>query len=66
MEQERAAVILTFAMSHEQLPPSYAIAARPALDGLVGVLPPARLAAARVAAAAATLEELERTACQSV
>ena len=66
VEQERAAVILTFAMSHEQLPPSYAIAARPALDRLEAELPPARLAAAREAAAAATLEELERTACQSV
>ena len=61
-EQERAAVILTFATSHEQLPPSYAFAARPALDRLQAELPPEQLAAAREAAAAATLEELERTA----
>ena len=52
VEQERAAVILTFAMSHDQFPPSYAIAARPALDRLEAKLPPARLAAAREAAAA--------------
>jgi predicted ATPase/class 3 adenylate cyclase len=63
-EQERAAVILTFAIGHEQLPPSYAFAARPALDRLEAELPPEQLAAARDAAAAATLEELERTARQ--
>jgi tetratricopeptide (TPR) repeat protein len=61
-EQERAAVILTFAMGHEQLPPSYSYAARPALDRLEAELPPKQLAAAREAAAAATIEELERTA----
>jgi predicted ATPase len=61
-EQERATVILTFATGHEQLPPSYAFAARPALERLEAELPPERLAAAREAAAAATLEELERTA----
>jgi predicted ATPase len=65
-EQERAAVILTFAMGHEQLPPSYAYAARPALDRLEAELAPGQLAAAREAAAAATLEELERTALQPV
>jgi predicted ATPase len=65
-EQERAAVILTFALGHEQLPPSYAFAARPALNRLEAELPPERLAAAREAAAAATLEELERTARESV
>jgi predicted ATPase/class 3 adenylate cyclase len=65
-EQERAAVILTFAMGHEQLPPSYAYAARPALDRLEAELPPEQLVAAREAAAAATLEELERTALQPV
>jgi tetratricopeptide (TPR) repeat protein len=65
-EQERAAVILTFAMGHEQLPPSYASAARPALDRLEAELAPGQLAAAREAAAAATLEELERTALQPV
>ena len=64
-ERERAAVILTFAIGHEQLPPSYAFAARPALDRLEAELPPEQLRAARDAAAAATLEELERTARQS-
>ena len=61
-EQERAAVILTFAMGHEQLPPSYSYAARPALERLEAELPPEQLAAAHEAAAAATIEELERTA----
>jgi hypothetical protein len=61
-EQERAAVLLTFAIGHEQLPPSYSYAARPALKRLEAELPPERLAAAREAAAAATIEELERTA----
>jgi predicted ATPase/class 3 adenylate cyclase len=61
-EQERAAVLLTFAIGHEQLPPSYSYAARPALERLEAELPPEQLAAAREAAAAATIEELERTA----
>jgi predicted ATPase len=61
-EHERAAVILTFAMGHEQLPPSYSYAARPALEQLEAELPPEQLAAAREAAAAATIEELEQTA----
>ena len=65
-EQERAAVILTFAMGHEQLPPSYSFAARPALDRLEAELPPEQLASARDAAAVATLEELERTARRSI
>jgi tetratricopeptide (TPR) repeat protein len=65
-EQERAAVLLTFAMGHEQLPPSYAFAARPALDRLEAELPQEELAAAREAASATTLEELERTAHQFV
>ena len=33
-EQERAAVLLTFAIGHEQLPASYGLAARPALERL--------------------------------
>ena len=65
-EQERAAVLLTFAMGHEQLPPSYALAARPALDRLEAELPQEELVAAREAASATTLEELERTAHQFV
>jgi len=57
-EQGRAAVVLTFAMGHEQLPPSYAFAARPALEALEAELPPDQLAAARDAADAASLEDL--------
>jgi predicted ATPase/class 3 adenylate cyclase len=65
-EQDRATVILTFAMGHEQLPPSYSFAARPTLERLEAELPQEQLAAAREAAAVATLEELERTARRSV
>jgi tetratricopeptide (TPR) repeat protein len=61
-EQERAATVLTFALGHEQLPASYAFAARPTLTRLEAGLPPEQLVAAREAAAAATLEDLERTA----
>jgi len=61
-EHERAAVILTFALNHEQLPPSYAFAARPALERLEAELSPEQLAAAREAADAATLEQLDWTA----
>jgi predicted ATPase/class 3 adenylate cyclase len=60
-EQERAAAILTFALGHEQLPASYSFAARPALTRLEAELPPEQLVAARETAAAATLEDLERT-----
>jgi hypothetical protein len=66
VEQERAAVILTFTISHEQLPASYAFAARPALERLEAELPPDQLAIAREAAAAATLEDLEQTARQFI
>jgi hypothetical protein len=59
-------VILTFAIGHEQLPPSYAFAARPALDRLKAELPPEQLAAASAEAAATTLEELGRSALQPV
>jgi hypothetical protein len=55
----------TFAMVHEQLPPSYAFAARPALDRLEAELPQEGLTDAREATAT-TLAELERTARQSV
>jgi len=61
-EQERAAAILAFALGHEQLPASYAFAARPALTRPESELPPEQLVAACEAAAAATIEELERTA----
>ncbi len=63
-ERERAAVILTFALGHGQLPASYAVAARPALDRLEAELPPEQFAAAREAAAAVTLEDLGRTVRQ--
>jgi predicted ATPase/class 3 adenylate cyclase/tetratricopeptide (TPR) repeat protein len=65
-EEERAAVTLTFALGHEQLPASYALAARPALDRLEAELSAEQLAAVREASAVATLEELGRTARQSV
>ena len=57
-EQRRAAVLLTFALGHEQLPPSYSFAARPALEHLEEELDPAELAAAREAAAGADLSAL--------
>ena len=57
-EREQAATVLTFALGHEQLPPSYSFAARPALEALEAELPPDQLAAARLAAAAASLEDL--------
>jgi len=65
-EQERAAAILTFVMGHEQLPASYAFAARPALDRLEAELPSEQLAAAREVAAVTTLEEFGRAALQPV
>jgi len=55
-------VLLTFAIGHEQMPPSYAYAARPALDRLEKELPPEQLAAAREASAGATLESVLRMA----
>jgi predicted ATPase/tetratricopeptide (TPR) repeat protein len=57
-ERERAATLLTFALGHEQLPPAYGFAARPALDELEAQLPPERLAAARDVAAEARLDDL--------
>jgi predicted ATPase len=57
-EPEQAATVLTFALGHEQLPPSYSIAARPALEALEAELPPEQLAAARHAAAATSLDDL--------
>src|SRR6266540_292454 len=57
-ELEQAATVLTFALGHEQLPPSYSITARPALEALEAELPPEQLAAARHAAAATSLDDL--------
>jgi tetratricopeptide (TPR) repeat protein len=65
-EHVRAATMLTFALGHEQLPPSYAIAARPALDALEAELPPDQLVAARAAATAASLEDLVARALEPV
>jgi predicted ATPase/class 3 adenylate cyclase len=64
-ELERAAVFLTFALGHEQLPESYAFAARPALTRLEAELPPEQLVAVREAAAATTLEDLELAASRT-
>jgi predicted ATPase/class 3 adenylate cyclase len=61
-ERKWAAVLLTFAIGHEQMPPSYAYAARPALDRLEAELPPNELAAALEASAGATLEGVVRMA----
>ena len=65
-QEERAAVILTFAIGHEQLPPSYARAARPALERLEAKLPPEQLAAVRDAAAQASLDDLAEQALAAV
>ncbi len=56
-EPEQAATLLTFALGHERLPPSYSVAARPALEALEAELPPEQLAAARYAAAATSLDD---------
>jgi tetratricopeptide (TPR) repeat protein len=65
-EPEQAATVLTFALGHEQLPPSYRIAARPALETLEAELPPEQLAAARLAAGATSLEDLITQALEPV
>ncbi len=57
-EPEQAATLLAFALGHEQLPPSYGLAARPTLEALEAELPPEQFTAARLAAAAASLEDL--------
>jgi tetratricopeptide (TPR) repeat protein len=65
-EREQAATILTFALGHEQLPPSYSYAARPALEALEAGLPPDQLAAARFAAAATDIHDLVTRALEAV
>ena len=65
-QRERAATVLTFALGHEQLPAAYGFAARPALEALEAELPPDQLAAARLAAAAASLEDLVTQALEPV
>ena len=61
-----AATMLTFALGHEQLPAAYSFPARPALERLEAELSPAQLAAARDAAAEATLVALVEDALRSV
>lgn len=65
-EREQAATMLTFALGHEQLPPSYSITARPALEALEAELPPEQLSAVRLAAAATSLEDLITQALEPV
>jgi predicted ATPase/class 3 adenylate cyclase len=65
-QQERAALLLTFATGHEQLPPSYAGAARPALARLEEELLPEQLAAARDAAARTNLDDLVEQALAAI
>jgi predicted ATPase/class 3 adenylate cyclase/tetratricopeptide (TPR) repeat protein len=57
-QREQAATVLTFALGHEQLPPSYSITARPALEALEAELSSEQLAGVRLAATAASLEDL--------
>ncbi len=55
---EQAAPLLVFALGHEQLPPAYSFAARPALAKVERELSPEQLAAARTTAAGADLDDL--------
>ena len=48
------------------MPASYSIAARPALEALEAELPPEQLAAARLAAAATSLEDLITQALEPI
>lgn len=64
-KHEQAAPMLIFALGHEQLPSAYNYA-RPALRTLEAELPPEGLAAARDAAAHATLAELVQQALAAV
>jgi predicted ATPase len=57
-ERLRAAIVLTFALGHPQLPGAYGFPARPALDRLEASLPAEDLAAARVTASTITIEQL--------
>jgi tetratricopeptide (TPR) repeat protein len=65
-ERELAATVLTFALGHEQLPPAYSFAARPALEALEAELPPEQLVAARLSAATASLDDLVTRALEPV
>jgi predicted ATPase/class 3 adenylate cyclase len=59
---EQAAPMLIHALGHEQLPPAYSFAARPALLALEAELPPEELAAARDAATKTSLVDLVQQA----
>jgi predicted ATPase/Tfp pilus assembly protein PilF len=65
-EREQAATMLTVALGHEQLPSSYSVVARPVLAALEAELPPEQLGAARLAAAAASLEDLITQALEPI
>ena len=65
-EREQAVTMLTFALGHEQLPSSYSVVARPVLAALGAELPPEQFAAAQLAAAKASLEELVTQALQPI
>ena len=65
-EPEQAATVLTFALGHEQLPTAYSFAAGPALEALEAELPPEQLAAARLAAAATSLDDIVTRVLKSV
>ena len=65
-EPERATTVLTFVLGHDQLPPSYSFAARPALEALEAELAPEQLASARLEAAAAGLDDLVSQALEPV
>jgi predicted ATPase/class 3 adenylate cyclase len=65
-KREQAAPLLIFALGHEQLPPAYSFTARPALEALEAELSPDELAAARAAAADATLADLVAQALAAV
>ncbi len=65
-KREQAARLLIFALGHEQLPAAYGFAARPALRTVEVELPPAELAAAREAAAQASLAGLVEQALAAV
>jgi ATP/maltotriose-dependent transcriptional regulator MalT len=65
-EPVRAAIVLTFALGHEQLPGAYGFPARPALNRLEADLPAEDLAAAREAASTVTIEQLVEDARSAV
>jgi predicted ATPase/class 3 adenylate cyclase len=63
-EGELAATVLTYTLGHAQLPQAYRITAQPVLDALKAELPPEQLAAAHLAAANTTHQDLVRLALE--